>query len=150
MSRNAENEKTAKPNKWQVMLPWPARELSPNARGHWAKKSTAAKRYRHTCKIKTLQEIQASAWDVPALRELVEAGGRVHLFIDFYPPDRRHRDDDNVIASFKSGRDGLADALKIDDSKFRIHPFLDPDKPVKGGGVWVTVTGHTPSEGESK
>lgn len=136
--------------KWQVMLPWPARELSPNARGHWAKKSTAAKRYRHTCKIKALQAIQEGDWDVQAARDLAEAGGYLHLFIDFYPPDRRHRDDDNVIASFKSGRDGLADALKIDDSRFRIHPFLDRDQPAKGGVVKVTVTGHMPRAGESQ
>lgn len=49
--------------------------------------------------------------------------GRVHLWIDFYPPDKRHRDDDNMAAAFKSGRDGLADALKIDDKRFISHPY---------------------------
>ncbi len=50
--------------------------------------------------------------------------GDIHLWIDFYPPDRRHRDDDNMIAAFKSGRDGLADALKVNDKRFRSHPYV--------------------------
>ena len=30
----------------QINLPWPPRELSPNARVHWAKKAKAAKAYK--------------------------------------------------------------------------------------------------------
>ena len=38
--------------------------------------------------------------------------------------DRRARDDDNIIASFKAGRDGMAQALGIDDKRFICHPFV--------------------------
>jgi hypothetical protein len=34
-------------------LPWPPKELSPNARVHWAKKSKAAKAYRLQCGLMT-------------------------------------------------------------------------------------------------
>ena len=67
----------------------------------------------------------------------VDWDGDVHLWVDFYPPDKRRRDDDNVIAAFKAGRDGLADALRIDDSRFRLHPYLQT-KP--GGFVLVKMT----------
>ncbi len=132
------------PDKWEISLPWPSKDLSPNSRGHWSKKARAADVYRSTCKIKSLHAIQAGRWDINALRQLVHAGGQIHVFLDFYPPDRRARDDDNVVAAFKSGRDGLADALKIDDVHFRTHPFLHRDKPVKGGEVRVVVTGKGP------
>lgn len=130
--------------KWQLDLPWPPKQLSPNARNHWAKKSTIAKRYRYQCWAHTVQAANAGGWNVFALKKLVEEGATVHLFIDFYPPDRRGRDDDNIIASFKSGRDGLADGLRIDDKHFRLHPFVERDEPVKGGLVRVTIC-HKPN-----
>jgi len=50
--------------------------------------------------------------------------------ITFYPPDKRHRDADNMIASMKAGFDGVADALKVDDKLFR-PTFVFSDE-VKG------------------
>lgn len=49
---------------------------------------------------------------------------RIALWLDFYPPDRRARDDDNMIASFKAGRDGIALALGINDKRFITHPMV--------------------------
>jgi crossover junction endodeoxyribonuclease RusA len=40
--------------------------------------------------------------------------------LTFYPPNRRARDADNCLAAMKSGLDGLADVLGVDDSKWRI------------------------------
>ena len=128
-------------SRWTVDLPFPPRELSPNARSHWAKKSKAAKAYRQQCRVLLMAEATNQGWDVPAL--IAQADGQkggIHLWIDFYPPDRRHRDDDNCAAAFKAGRDGLADALEIDDRMMRMHPFLHAE-PVKGGLVRVTITG---------
>lgn len=65
--------------------------------------------------------------------------GRLHLWIDFYPPDRRRRDDDGLLASCKAYRDGIADALGIDDRRFVSHPYLR-DEVVKGGEVRVRIT----------
>lgn len=136
--------------RWEIILPWPNKALSPNARGHWAKKNRIARGYRHTCAIKSLQYIRENGWKPSELRQLLDYGGQIHVFLDFYPPDRRERDDDNVAASFKSGRDGLADALKVDDCHFRTHPFLHRDKPCKGGCVRVVITGKGPeAEGAS-
>ncbi len=63
--------------------------------------------------------------------------GDVHLWVDFYPPDKRARDQDNMLAAFKAGFDGLADALKVNDKRFRLHPYV---KDEIGGMVRVTIT----------
>jgi crossover junction endodeoxyribonuclease RusA len=62
---------------------------------------------------------------------------RIAMWLDFYPPDRRARDDDNIIASFKHGRDGVALALGIDDKRFRVMPYVQ-DKI--GGFICLRLT----------
>ena len=110
-----------------VTLPWPPKDLSPNARIHWSRRSKAAKAYRRACHVLTLEAgIRGVDW-----------AGDIHLWIDFYPPDRRHRDDDNMVAAFKAGRDGMADAMGLDDKRFRIHPFV---KSEIGGRVKIRIT----------
>lgn len=104
-----------------VLLPWPPKELSPNARGHWAKRSRAAKAYRMQCFLLARKAM------------LVAPAGRLLLSLEFMPPTARRRDDDNLLASFKAGRDGLADALRIDDSVFVSQVQLS--KQVHPGGV---------------
>ena len=111
-----------------IELPWPPKELNPNARTHWARKSRAAKGYRSDCHLLTL----ASG--------VVAPEGEVLLDITFCPPDRRRRDDDNCLAAFKSGRDGVADALGIDDNRF--VTTLRMGEPVKGGMVLVRIEGE--------
>lgn len=109
-----------------VLLPWPPRELNPNFRSHWSKKAKAAKAYRK------------AIWALAKAGRLgVDWDGPVHLWVSFMPPDHRHRDDDNMIASFKSGRDGLADALGIDDKRFVTHPWVSSET---GGKVLVRIT----------
>ena len=51
--------------------------------------------------------------------------------------DQQRRDDDNMLASFKAGRDGVADALGVDDNKF-VTSFEVCD-PVEDGAVRVTI-----------
>jgi Holliday junction resolvase RusA-like endonuclease len=76
-------------------------------------------------------EAGAKCWALPFI------GERLPLRVTFYPPDRRRRDDDNMIASFKSARDGLADALGVDDRCFAPHyVFADP---VDGGQIVVEI-----------
>jgi len=112
----------------EIMLPWPPKELSPNARVHWAVKNRAVKLYRDNC-----------AWLTKAAGVRVDWEGTVHAWITFFPPDRRRRDDDNAISAFKSGRDGVAQALGLDDKRFRIHPWLS-DEVRKGGAVKVRLS----------
>lgn len=114
-------------NKQQVLFPWPDRALSPNARGHWSKRSRAAKAYRMQCFLQA------------KIAGLVAPDGRILLDLEFLPPNARRRDDDNLLAAFKAGRDGLADALGIDDSLFvsqvRLSRTVHP-----GGAVQVTLS----------
>ena len=110
----------------QVLLPWPPKVLSPNARSHWRVKSKAAKAYRYSC----FMGAKLVGLSAPA--------GRLLLVIEFLPPNRARRDDDNLIAAFKSGRDGLADALGIDDRLFVTQCRLG-DEVRAGGAVRVTL-----------
>lgn len=91
----------------RVILPWPPAALSPNARAHWATKARAARIYRHACATLTRQAGALAVGD-----------GRLHVTLEFVPPDRRHRDRDNLLGSMKSGLDGIADALGVNDSLF--------------------------------
>ncbi|MFC0708972.1 endodeoxyribonuclease RusA [Azorhizophilus paspali] len=111
----------------ELELPWPPKELSPNARTHWAKRSKVAKGYRTACHL------------LAKKAGLVTPAGRAMLLLEFVPPDRRRRDDDNMLASFKAGRDGLADALGIDDSRF-VTRLRVSRETVPGGAVRVRIS----------
>ena len=91
-----------------VKLPWPPKELSPNSMLQWSKKAKKKKEYRIAC------------WTLSLEAKLVAppGEGKIPIEITFYPPDKRHRDADNMVASIKSGLDGVADALKINDKRF--------------------------------
>lgn len=92
-----------------VLLPWPPRELSPNSRTHWRAKATRAKAYRADCH-----------WLTRHAEPEAPADGPIPVRITFCPRDKRKRDLDNMLASFKAGLDGVADALGVDDSRFEI------------------------------
>lgn len=110
----------------ELTLPWPPAACSPNVRVHWTRKSKAAKSYRAACHLLAKQAgIQAPEGD--AL-----------LMLEFVPPDRRRRDDDNLLAMFKAGRDGLADALGIDDNVFSTQIRVSKET-TKGGAVRVRI-----------
>lgn len=110
----------------ELTLPWPPAACSPNAREHWRRKSAAARRYRATCHLLTKQAgIKAPE-------------GEALLMLEFVPPDRRRRDDDNLLAMFKAGRDGLADALGIDDNVFATQIRVSKET-TKGGAVRVRI-----------
>ena len=63
--------------------------------------------------------------------------GRVHAIITFHPPDKRRRDLDNMLSSFKSGIDGIVDAIGVDDSDWTIT--ISKGEPVIGGKVVVEI-----------
>lgn len=114
-----------------IRLSWPPRELSPNARIHWGKKSRATKNYRAEAVIAT-QAAFGAAYRAPNETE-------IPVIITFHPPDSRGRDDDNIIASFKAARDGIAQAMRTDDKWFR--PRYQFGEPVNGGCVMVAIGG---------
>ena len=108
-----------------VTLPWPPKECSPNARVHWSVKARAAKAYRKTCFVLT----KAANLTLPHRRQFA-------LIVTFNPPDNRRRDDDNLLTAFKSGRDGIADGLGVDDCCFELKVRIS-DNITKGGSVTV-------------
>jgi len=119
----------------QVILPFPPVELSPNWRGHWSAHSSAAREYRRACWALALEaklrvpDYAGAGGTIPASSSAAvgrkdasssaAVGGPIYVRLDFFPPSRAKRDDDNVPASFKAGRDGVADALACDDARFR-------------------------------
>ena len=110
----------------RIVLPWPPSELSPNKRQHWAKLAKAKKLYRAACATQArLQGLDRMASE------------RLHLSLTFYPPTRRAFDLDNLLARMKSGLDGLADVIGVDDSRWS----LAIQKAAEVGGyVEVTIT----------
>lgn len=111
-----------------VTLPWPPKGLSPNARKHWRAKSPISKGYRHMARMLTLEALGRRQFATVPLVQIA-----------FAPPDDRRRDDDNLVASFKAARDGIADAIRHDDHLWRpTYTFLPPHRP--DGQVVVTLT----------
>lgn len=109
-----------------IVLPWPDKRLSPNARLHWAAKNATRAKARQDGTNATY----AAAGGLRELRARFAGDGLIPITITFYPPDRRHRDDDNMVGSFKSYRDGIADALGVNDRRFRpVYVFAEPAKP---------------------
>lgn len=110
-----------------VTLPWPHATLSPNARSRtWHKAARAKKAYRAECMwlahSQGLRKIDAE---------------RVGVRIIFCPPNNLRRDDDNTIASFKSGRDGIAEVIGVDDGFWTVAYEFGPAEP--GGAVRVEI-----------
>lgn len=110
-----------------ISLPWPPRELSPNARIHHMAKAKAAKAYR-----------EQAYWLTKAAGLVIPAEGGISLRFDFHPPDGRRRDLDNMLSSAKAAIDGIADALEVNDQRFGYS--LSREAPVKGGRIVVSVT----------
>jgi len=105
-----------------AILPWPPKELSPNARVHWAKKAKAAKKYHNEC-----------VWLM--FPERKQWRGKKNFSVSFCPPDNRRRDIDNMLSSCKALVDAVSTITFVDDSEFQFTISKAP--PVKGGAVRV-------------
>lgn len=112
-----------------IVLPWPDKRLTPNAkrRSHWSKYRGAAAADRKVGYWSTFDQLAHGIRDV---RAKVASADKITLQITFFPPDRRRRDDDGMISAFKHLRDGICDALCIDDSKLRPSYVIgEPESP---------------------
>ena len=107
------------------ILPWPPSNLSPNARLHWSQLAKAKKAYRAAC-----------AWTAKEQGAQRLGAEKLHLTITFVPPNRRAHDLDNCLARMKSGLDGLADVLGVDDKHWSLTISKSDDI---GGMVRVEV-----------
>ena len=111
-----------------ITLPWPDKILSPNARPHWAAKAKA---------VKNARELACYTTIAAGCNREKFAGytGKIILMITFYPKTARIPDDDNCLSSFKAYRDGISDAIGIDDKYFSSRPVIAG----KGGYVEVVI-----------
>lgn len=142
-----------------ITLPLPAKELSPNSRTHPIKKSTITRAARQLAFFMTLAALGVRNCPARILLKDRRTFGIDHkkplknsdyhrvsslLFpadipppktftLKFYFPTNRNRDDDNAAASCKAYRDGIADALRIDDHNLSLATtpelLLDPVRP---------------------
>lgn len=106
-----------------ITLPLPNKILSPNARPHWAQKARYTRAARHRAKLTALAAFAN------------QPGPHVyqHYTLAFHFPNAIRRDDDNAAAACKAYRDGIADALKMDDHHLTMSaaPLIltDPANP---------------------
>ena len=115
-----------------LTLPFPVRMLWPNGRApHWAARHRAVKAARSLAGLECRAAIGPTkpAWQSVALAWVIH-------------PKTAHRiDDDAPPYALKAFRDGIADALGIDDSRFTAtYAMADP---IKGGRVVLTISGET-------
>jgi len=110
----------------EIVLPFPAKDLWPNARPHWAAKARLAKKHRAWAYAATL------AAKVPTPES------RVNFIVTIHPRATRKIDADNAIAALKSSFDGIADALGVNDNTFNA-PVVLFGLPRPGGLVRIEV-----------
>lgn len=91
-----------------ITLPWPPSILSPNKIAHWAQKAKVKAKVKSDC-----------FYIVKSLGLKIDHKDNIPLTIYFYPPTRRKYDIDNLLASCKSSLDGVAEALGVNDRRFR-------------------------------
>lgn len=91
-----------------LTLPYPPKELSPNARCHWRVKSAKVRSYRDLCHILARQQTR------------VKLPAPVTARVTFVVTVNRKRDEDNLGASIKALWDGLVDAgiLAADSTEY--------------------------------
>lgn len=114
----------------RVVLDWPHKHLSPNARVNWRAKHRAVSSARHKAGWATVDAVP---------RGMFAGCEIVRVRTTFLPPDRRQRDEDNLRASCKAIYDGIADGIGVDDKHFR-HAPVAIGEPVKGGLVIVELS----------
>lgn len=99
---------------FRLTLPMPHKYLSPNACVHWAPKSKAIKAARLNSKRTTQKALVSAGITTPPHWK------EAHYSLVFYCKTAARRDDDNLKASCKAYRDGIADAgLVADDYVMR-------------------------------
>ncbi len=102
-----------------LTFPWFPRELSPNARVHWAERAEATSLYREECGWMAKTQVQPNQdihTDPPFSAPVLAT-------TTFYVKDKRRRDMNNLDASLKAMWDGIVDAgiLADDDYKHLRH-----------------------------
>jgi hypothetical protein len=116
-----------------IILPFPDKRLSPNARINRFALASIKQDARET----GFYAVKESGLIVP--------NTNLQAFIKINPPDNRWRDDDNILSSLKAARDGIFDALNVNDKLVRLSTH-GMGKVIKGGRVtiWYEVLNELP------
>ncbi|MBO9624149.1 MAG: hypothetical protein J7500_15685 [Sphingomonas sp.] len=109
-----------------IELPWPPSSLSGHNDGNRWAKAPIVKKHRAWAKAATQA---APVTGIPAT-------GDIRVIVTFYPPNRRG-DRINFPNRMKPYFDGIADALKVNDSRFL--PSYHFAEPVENGKVVVVL-----------
>ncbi len=113
-----------------IELPWPHGDLSPNARPHFMQLARVKKAAREEAYWAT-KIVKPVTWAAPE-------SGDIILRQVAHPPDKRDRDRDGIDARLKAARDGIADALGVNDRRFR-PTGIEWGEPIKGGKIVIEV-----------
>lgn len=110
-----------------ICLPWPNRNLSPNARLHFQEK---AQRTRAAKETGYLSAGETALW--------LPEDGDLEMHLAFCPPDHHRRDVDNTLASLKGYLDGIFLWAETDDSRVK-RIVIDWGEVEKDGAVYVQI-----------
>lgn len=105
-----------------LTIPVPPRELNPNVKIHYKKKAQIFLKYK-TDVYRIVKQMERPVFGM----------SDIHLFIDFYPPNKHGRDADNALASLKAAIDGIAMHWGINDKRF--NPITVHIKEMTEGGM---------------
>ena len=97
----------------KIWLGLPPRELSPNARVHWAAKARAVKAYRQEAYLEAKLRMVVAYAKENGARDFPWPGARLRA--EFHFLTKRKRDTHNFAASLKPALDGFADAGIVKD-----------------------------------
>jgi hypothetical protein len=114
---------------WTLELPAGMELLSLNGREHWAA------RHRKTQALKDAAIVLTRKAKIPPLE-------RVSVVAEYQPPDRRHRDPDNIALSAKAAIDGcrIAGLVPQDDSRHVLEVTCRIGEFYPKGRLVLTIT----------
>jgi crossover junction endodeoxyribonuclease RusA len=113
-------------------LPWPDARLKPNSRVHFMSLATAKREAKDAANWTTRATIGRNKFVHDGTSDIV-------LKQVAHPPDNRARDRDNLDASLKAARDGIALGLGVNDKHFR-PTGIEWGEVIPGGRIVITVT----------
>jgi hypothetical protein len=88
----------------ELVVVVPGRPPTPNARRHWRTRSHQDKHWRAVGRQAAADAVEAAGWTTPSF---------AHVLVTFILPDRRDRDEDNLISAQKPCLDGIVDGGAI-------------------------------------
>ena len=115
----------------RIQTGWPSSNLSPNGRPNRWEKAKALREAKNEGYVATFAAKPVGFKFGP---------GPLKVTLHAFPPVRRDRDDDNLIAAAKAFRDGIAAALGVNDKTFAVQP-VQWNECAKGGRLIFEVEG---------